>query len=393
MSDEPNPHPRPSLTEIAAVFLRLSVIAFGGPAVHIGMMEDAVVHRRKWLDRQHFLDLISAINFIPGPNSTELAIALGYVRAGLPGLAVAGACFITPAAMIVLPFAWAYVEFGSRPQMASILQGISAAVLAVVAVALVRFAKTGIRDTFTLVIAIAAMALELAILRWLPGITPEIPVLLFAALLGLLKSWRPRSQNIPMLAATPLTVFLRNPELWRMVLAFLKIGATLFGSGYVLLSYLQSGFVDSHHWLTRQQMMDALAVGQFTPGPVLTTATFIGYLLGAVKFGGGVPGGIIGAMLATIAIFLPSFIFTAMVGRLLDRVRKSPLARGALDAMNAAVVSLIAVTVVRITSTACHQWWTTAVAGGCLVVALKWKVNPTWLIIAGAIAGVVQNVR
>jgi chromate transporter len=372
-------HARHRLVEVATVFTRLGFTAFGGPAVHVGMMEDEVVTRRAWLDRRHFLDLVAAVNFIPGPNSTELAIALGAVRAGFMGLIVAGACFITPAVLIILPLAWAYVKFGRMPSVQPIMHGIGAAVLAVVVVALWRFGKTGIRNSFTIAVATGALLAELALLKWMPQVTPEIPILAMAAFAGLSKSWRPRA-NVSMLM---LPIF-ANPELWRMTAAFLKIGATLFGSGYVLLSYLQSGFVDSHGWLTRQQVLDAIAVGQFTPGPVLTTATFVGYLLGSTRFNGGVAGGIAAGLLATLAIFLPSFVFTALLGRVLNRIRTNPAARGALEAMNAAVVSLIALTTFRLAISALNDPWNIGIAVVCVILLSVWRVNSTWLILLAA---------
>jgi chromate transporter len=384
--------PRGTLGEIAAVFTRLGFTAFGGPAVHVGMMEDEVVTRRRWLDRQHFLDLIATINFIPGPNSTELAIALGRVRAGFAGLVVAGVCFITPAVLIILPLAWVYVRFGSTPQVRPAMHGVAAAVLAVVGVALWRFAKTGIHSRFTIGVAIGAVLMQLTMLRWLPHVTPEVPVLAAAALAGLMRSWRPAPAKTNVLAIVPLIDVARSPDFWRMAGIFLKIGGTLFGSGYVLLSYLQSSFIDAHPgWLTRQQVLDAIAVGQFTPGPVLTTATFVGYLLGATRVNGGTPGGVLGGVTATIAIFLPSFCFTALLGRALDHLRRSPLARASLDAMNAAVVSLIAVTTGRLARGALDDPWNWAIAIVALVALTKWKVNSTWLIVSAALVRVVVN--
>jgi chromate transporter len=381
-SNAPPPPPH-KLTEVAAVFTRLGFTAFGGPAVHIGMMEDEIVTRRRWIDRQHFLDLISAVNFIPGPNSTELAIALGAVRAGFAGLVVAGVCFITPAVLIILPLAWAYVRFGSMPRMQPVMHGLAAAVLAVVMVALVRFGKTGIRSGFTVGVAIGALVMELAILRWLPGVTPEVPVLAVAALAGLVKQLLD-SQRVRHVEVLPLLPIVHAPDFWRMVGAFLKIGGTLFGSGYVLLSYLQSNFVDSHGWLTRQQVIDAIAVGQFTPGPVLTTATFVGYLLGATTFHGGVAGGVITGVAATIAIFLPSFCFTAVLNRAIDRLRRSPAARGALDAMNAAVVALIAVVVARMAGAVLNDVWNVSTTVVCIAALTIWRINATWLILGAA---------
>ncbi len=381
---QPATLPQNRLTEISRVFLRLGFTAFGGPAVHVGMMEDEVVNRRQWLDRQHFLDLVAAVNFIPGPNSTELAISLGAIRAGFAGLIVAGVCFILPAMLIILPLAWAYVRFGGTPQMQPIMHGIAAAVLAVVATALWRFGKTGITNGFTITVATAAFVSEIAMLRWLPGITPEVPILAAAAFIGYLKSLRSQQEQLPLLSIAPLSALMSDPQTWRMICAFLKIGATLFGTGYVLLSYLQSGFVDHHHWLTRQQVLDAIAVGQFTPGPVLTTATFVGFLLGSIRFGGGTAGGIVCAVLATIAIFLPSFLFTAVLGRVIDRLRRSPQARASLDAMNAAVVALIAVATFRLAMTALNDPLNICIAVMCAAALVFSKINSTWLILVAA---------
>lgn len=423
--------PAGRVREVAQLFTLLGFTAFGGPAAHLALIEDQVVRRRKWIDRREFLHLVAAVNFIPGPNSTELAIHLGLIRAGFRGLVVAGACFILPAVLIILPLAWMYVHFGQKPQAQHALAGISACVVAIVAAALWRFARTGIKDRFSAALAtvcagaaflaerragaslqrfansphrgIAALVARLAgggahLSRALIATQPEILILAFAAIGG--AWWYGRREGrslaslplaalragLPAAAAGTVTLGL-GAGLLAMSLFFLKVGATLFGSGYVLVSYLRTGLVEQHHWLTETQLLDAVAVGQVTPGPLLTTATFIGYLLGDRTFGGGVGGGIVGALLATLAIFLPSFIFVALLGKLLPRLQRSPLVRGGLDGMNAAVVALILVVTVRLALAALHGPLTCAIAAGTLATLLIWNVNATWLILAGAAVG------
>ncbi|MEA2709471.1 MAG: chromate transporter [Phycisphaerales bacterium] len=392
-----NPSDKTSrLIEIAALFTRLGFTGFGGPAVHMAMMEDEVVTRRKWIDRQHFLDLVASVNFVPGPNSTELAIHLGYVRAGVPGLIVAGACFITPAVLIILPLAFFYVRSGTLPQLAAAMSGINACVVAIVLAAAWRFGVTSIRDGLTTLLAIVAAVIGFVGIRY-PQIQPELLALALAAIIGAIYYGRPRVtfDNIAMLALPLASSRQWWTDLAKMSLFFLKVGATLFGSGYVLVSYLQIGLVDQFHWLTKRELLDAISVGQVTPGPVLTTATFIGYVLGAQKFHGGVIGGVIGAIAATVAIFFPSFLFILALGRVLPRIRQNRFARGALDAMNAAVVALIVVVCWRLGADALARGGkpdffaiTIAVAS---LVAILWKnINATWLILASGVLGLLR---
>jgi chromate transporter len=382
---------RTSLGELAALFTRLGFTAFGGPAAHIAYMENEVVARRRWLDRQQFLDVIASINFIPGPNSTELAIHIGQLRAGFPGLLVAGVCFITPAMLIILPLAWMYVKWGSLPQAQPALQGIAAAVAGLVIFATARFAQTAIKDPFSFFLACVAALIAVIGARF-PQFQPELCALIFSAITGVL--FRQRSSRL-LAIALPITFW---KDLLRMTLSFLKIGATLFGSGYVLVSYLQSTMVDRWGWLTQQQLVDAIAVGQFTPGPLLTTATFIGYLLGHSKFAGGVPGGIIGGIVATIAIFSPAFILIALFGPLLEKLRQNPRARGALDGMNAAVVGLMAVVAVRLAFPVIYirSAHHVSLLGIIIIVATLFglwrKINATWLILAAGAIGALAHI-
>jgi len=383
------------LLEIAAVFTRLGFTGFGGPAVHMAMMEDEVVTRRQWLDRQHFLDLVASVNFVPGPNSTELAIHIGYVRAGVPGLIVAGVCFISPAVLIILPLAFFYVRSGSLPQVAAAMTGINACVVAIVAAAAWRFGVTSIRDRLTTIIAIVAAAIGFIGIRY-PQIQPELLALALAALVGAIYYGRPRVRADLAPLLLPLAA---SSTFWRdigkMSLFFLKVGATLFGSGYVLVSYLQIGLVDQFKWLDKRELLDAISVGQVTPGPVLTTATFIGYVLGAKWSGGNLLCGTIGAIVATVAIFLPSFLFILALGRVLPRIRQNRYARGALDAMNAAVVALIVVVCWRLGAAALAPQgkpdaFAIAIAVASLLAILWKNINATWLILAAGVLGVLR---
>lgn len=391
------PDRKSRLREVALLFTRLGFTAFGGPAAHLALIEDEVVQKRKWIDRQHFLDMVAAVNFVPGPNSTELAIHLGAIRAGFAGLVVAGVCFITPAMLIILPIAYFYVKSGTLPQVSAAMGGINAAVIGVIVAAMIRFARAAVIDPFTALIAIASAAAGFVCAFRFPQFQPELVILATAALLGMLYYARPKI-SAESLAGALLPML--GSDYWhdigRLCLFLLKVAATLFGSGYVLISYLQSGLVDHYHWFTRQQVLDAISVGQVTPGPLLTTATFVGYVLGAQKFGGGVMGGIIGGILATIAIFLPSFIFIALLGGMLQRIRQNRFARGALTAMNAAVVALLLVVCWKLGTAALMPGGRldviyVVVAVVSLAVLLKFNLNATWLVVGGAIVGLLRT--
>ena len=343
---DPAAPPRSRVAEVALYFTQLGFTAFGGPAAHVALMEQQLVHRRKWLDRQHFLDLVSAVNLIPGPNSTQLAISLGYLRAGWAGLVAAGVCFIVPAVLVILPVAWLYVRFGQTPHAAGALRGVNAAVLAVVAAAVFRLARTGLKDGFTRAVGVAALVLG-AVGHWKRWPLVDLAVLATAALAG--AAWYDTGRRRAAVSVAPLPLVLAASlaapaGLGLMAALFLKIGSTLYGSGYLLVPYLRANFVEAHGWLSERQLLDAVAVGQVTPGPLLTTATFVGFLLGYERFGGGLGWAVAGALLATASIFFPSFVLVAALGPFLPGVRNHPAARGALDAMNAAVVALIAVT-------------------------------------------------
>jgi chromate transporter len=384
-----------TLGEIARLFLKLGMIGFGGPAAHIALMEDEVVRRRGWLTREAFLDYVGATNLIPGPNSTELAIEIGRDRGGWPGLVVAGVSFIIPAALIVGTVAWAYARFGQLPAALAVFAGVKPVVIAIVVQALWRLARTAVKTVWLGVIAVGAIGAVAA-----GG--HELLVLLVAAVVAaLLAGVRARamddqtttvsSAGIAIAAHKPaavgaLGIALGAPtafSLWSLFAIFLKIGSVLFGSGYVLLAFLRADFVQRLGWLTERQLIDAVAVGQVTPGPVFTTATFIGYLLG------GVPG----AALATIGIFLPAFLFVAVSGPMIPRLRRSRVAGAALDGVNAASLGLMAVVTWQLGRASIVNVPTALLALGAGVLLATRRVNAAWLIVGGALAGIALGVR
>lgn len=352
------------------MFLRLGTTAFGGPAAHIAMMEDEVVARRKWVTREEFLDLVGATNLIPGPNSTELAIHLGFRRAGWPGLIVAGACFILPASLIVMALAWAYVRFGTLPEVDGVLRAVKPVVIAIAAQALWRLGRAAIKTWLLGVLAVACIVVTLL------GIN-ELAVLAVAGMLMALTKLRHAPPAVAFLPLLPLGgAGLATFSLGGLFLTFVKIGSVLFGSGYVLLAFLRADFVDRLHWLTESQLIDAVAVGQITPGPLFTTATFIGYVLA------GVPG----AVVATLGIFLPAFAFVAMSGPLIPWIRRHAGAGAFLDGVIVASLALMAVVTFQLGRASIIDVPTTiiaAVAG----VALYLKVNSLWLVLGGAVVG------
>ena len=369
---------KPVLLQVAAAFLRLGLIAFGGPAAHLALMENEFVTRRSWISRQRFLDLMGATNLIPGPNSTEMAMHIGYERAGVVGLFVAGMSFVIPAAGITMLFAWAYLQFGSLPEVQPVLVGVRPAVLAVILGALW---KLGHKAVSNWQLGCIAASVVLGVMYGLG----EVLALLAGGLLGM--------------------IFLRLPRIWTSILAmglilaepgrvlaasqyeditvaklgwfFLKVGAVLYGSGYVLVAFLEGGLVEDYGWLTQQQLLDAIAVGQFTPGPVLTAATFIGYILA----------GPAGAACATLAIFLPAIGFVWILNPLVHRLRKSPASAAFLDAINAAAVGLMAVVTLDLGQATLTTWplWVIAV---CAAAALfRGYLNAAWIVVGGGLIG------
>jgi chromate transporter len=372
--------PTDRLRELALLFLRLGTTAFGGPAAHIALMEDEVVRRRRWLTREEFLDLLGATNLIPGPNSTEMAIHVGHRRAGAAGLVVAGACFILPAAVITLAAAWAYVRVGTLPQATAVLYGIKPVVIAIVVHALWGLARTAVKTP--LLAAAAAGATALAAL----GVN-EIALLLGTGIAVVLLQRGIASRvvaigmaiaaPVPTLAAAAATTSAAAVGLGGLFLFFVKVGSVLFGSGYVLLAFLRADLVDRWRWLTEAQLLDAVAVGQMTPGPVFTTATFIGYVLG----------GLPGATLATLGIFLPAFVFVAATGPLVPRLRRSPTAGAFLDGVNVASLALLVAVTWYLGRAALVDVPTALLAAAAAVLLVRYRVNSAWLVLGGGLVG------
>ena len=373
------------LRALATLFLRLGVIAFGGPAAHIAMMRDEVVDRRRWLTDREFLDLVAATNLIPGPNSTEMAIHLGYRHGGIPGLLVAGVSFIFPAALIVGFIAWGYARYGEAPQVGWLMYGIGPVVIAIVAQAIVKLSLSAVRGAALGLTGGTVLALSIL------GVN-ELLLLAAGAVIGLALAIGPRSGAAALAgfaaavatsvsqvaaqvasAATPDLPF----TLTRLTLFFAKVGSVLFGSGYVLLAFLRADLVERWGWLTDQQLIDAITVGQVTPGPVFTTATFIGYLLG----------GWAGAALATAAIFTPGFVFVALSQPLIPKLRASRSLSGVLDGVVVASLGLMGAVAWTLARTAVVDLPTAIIAAAAAGLLLWKQPNSTWLILAGAATG------
>lgn len=363
--------------EVARVFLKLGLISFGGPAAHTAMMHDEVVRRRGWVSDEEFLDLVAASNLLPGPNSSELAIHLGWVRAGWAGMLLAGVSFMLPATLIVVAIAAGYRRLASTPEAGWLLYGIKPVVIAIVAHALLQLGRTAIRSRLTLALAVAAALLSF-------GPSHEIALLLLGGAVATAVANRHRLHP-PAIGALLATlgsaagVSAAIPfSLPILFLTFLKIGAVLYGSGYVLLAFLQADFVERLGWLTQQQLIDAVAVGQVTPGPLFTTATFIGFQLGGTS----------GALLATLGIFLPSFAFVAAATRVLPALRASPWVRPFLDGVIAASLGLMAAVTGILARASLTDAATVVIAAAALVLSFRFRVNSAWLVLAGALAGI-----
>ncbi len=368
-----------ALREVARLFLKLGCIAFGGPAAHIAMMRAEVVRRRGWMDDQRFLDLLGATNLIPGPNSTEMAIHIGHERAGWRGLVVAGTLFILPAMLIVLCLAWIYVRFGTTPAAASLMYGVKPVIIAIVAQALVSLGRAAIKNAATATVGLVAVGL------FFLGAN-EIALLLGAGLaVMLLENWR-RLRRSALSASLLLPGFVAGTSafqaaapvsLTQLFLVFLKIGSILYGSGYVLLAFLRADLVERLHWLTDRQLIDAIAIGQFTPGPVFTTATFVGYVVA----------GWTGALLATIGIFVPSFVFVALSAPLIPRLRRSRWFGSLLDGVNVASLALMAGVTWQLGRVSLIDGPTVVIALMAALLLIRFKVNSAWLVLGGALAG------
>jgi chromate transporter len=366
------------LRELALFFLRLGTTAFGGPAAHIAIMDDELVRRRHWLSREKFLDLLGASNLIPGPSSSELAIHIGYLCAGWRGLLIAGCCFILPAAVMVAALGWLYVRFGKLPATAGILYGIKPVVIAVILQALWGLGRTAVKTTFLAFVAAFSLCLSVF------GLHPLLLLLLAGgvACLPHLRTSRPSLSALPSMTiwsgglATATSFSLSS-----LFLVFLKIGAIVFGSGYVLLAFLHADLVTHRGWLTDAQLVDAVAVGQVTPGPVFTTSTFIGFILGGIR----------GAILATVGIFLPGFLLVAASGPLVPRIRKSKIASAFLDGVNVASLALMAAVTWQLGRASLVDVVTFPLTVASLIALLRFRLNSAWLVLAGAIMGLIMN--
>lgn len=392
MPDGDRARPADSLRELALFFLRLGITAFGGPAAHIAMMEDELVRRRKWLTREKFLDLLGASSIIPGPSSSELAIHIGYLRAGWAGLAVGGVCFILPAAFLVGCIAWAYVRFGHLPAVAALLYGIKPVVIAVILQALWGLGRTAVKSRLLAVAGVVCVLLA--------GARANVLVILFGtgaatAAIRALSSHREKD-NAAAHAAIPAAHGVRAalgrflpfasaagaaaaiPGMWAIFLVFLRIGSIVFGSGYVLLAFLRADLVTHRGWVTDAQLVDAVAVGQVTPGPVFTTATFLGYLLR----------GPAGALVATVGIFLPAFLLVAASGPFIPLIRRSPVAGAFLDGINVASLALMAAVSYELGRASIVDWITLSIALASVVLLLRFRVNSAWLVLGGALIGI-----
>ncbi|WP_378186321.1 chromate efflux transporter [Aquimarina sp. W85] len=366
-----------NLKEVAFVFFKLGCVAFGGPAAHIAMMEDEIVTKRRWMSRQYFLDLIGVTNLIPGPNSTEMTMHCGHERAGKLGLIIAGFCFILPATMVTLLFAYFYIHYGMLPAVAPFLIGIKPAVLAIIASAIFKLGQKAIKNYQLLLLGV------LVVIASFLGIN-EIIVLLGSGILGaIVFNSIEKKQKIFSISPILLLSFgLSKLSHLKLFLIFLKVGAVLYGSGYVLFAYLDSELVDKG-WLTRVELIDAIAVGQFTPGPVLSTATFIGYQLG----------GFCGALLATLGIFLPSFIFVLILNPLIPKLQKSIVFRHFLNSVNVAAVGVMLVVLYRMAVSTVVDWRMFVIfTAGLVVVFFYKKISVIWIVLGGAFIGyILQN--
>ncbi len=384
------------LAELALFFLRLGVTAFGGPAAHIAIMEDELVRRRKWLSREKFLDLLGASSLIPGPSSSELAIHIGYLRAGWMGLAVGGVCFILPAAILVACIAWAYVRFGHLPAVAALLYGVKPVVVAVILQALWGLSRTAVKSRLLAIAGVICVALSflganallilggtgasIACWRAFSMSRNRIRTARAGVFLLLGNNFRLKlAKVLPLAGAGAATVLV--PGMLALFLVFLKIGSVVFGSGYVLLAFLRADLVVHRAWVTDAQLVDAVAVGQVTPGPVFTTATFIGYLLR----------GPMGAVVATAGIFLPAFVLVAISGPLIPRIRRSAIAGAFLDGVNVASLALMLAVSYQLGRAAIVDWLTIGLAIASAFLLLRFRVNSAWLVLGGALAGIVAQ--
>lgn len=369
------------LKELALLFFRLGVVAFGGPPAHIAMMHDEIVTRRKWLDEQQFLDLMGATNLIPGPNSTQMALHMGYSRAGWQGMLVSGSCFILPSAFLVLLLTVLYVQYGTTNYAETLFYGIKPVIIAIVLQALYMLGKKAVKGVLTSVVALAVVA------GYFYGINEILLIFLGGLVVMLLRNYRgfPGARVFsfiaPLLGINLIALEVKEAALSTLFLTFFKIGAVLYGSGYVLLAFLEADFVNTLGWITTQQLIDVVAIGQVTPGPLFTTATSVGYLVAGFK----------GAALATVAIFLPSFFFVPLVNSVVPKLRKSLLAGAALDGVNAASLGLMAAVTIQLARVSLIDPLTIIIAVLCALALFLLRINSTWLIAGGGLVGLIYG--
>ncbi|HEY9747330.1 MAG TPA: chromate transporter [Allocoleopsis sp.] len=380
--------PQPSLIELATVFLRLGAIAFGGPAAHIALMDQEVVSRRQWMSREKLLDLLGVTNLIPGPNSTELAIHIGYERAGWRGLLVAGSCFILPAMLIVWALAAIYTRYQTVPQVSWLLYGIKPVIIAIVIQAVWNLGRKAAKDGPTVIAGVVAIA------SYLAGMNEILVLVLLGVAVMLVKNGSgrgntagafllPFSEAMAQIGTSTAAIPSASGAVSgvSVFLFFLKIGCVLYGSGYVLLAFLQRDLVERHQWLTSQQLLDAIAIGQMTPGPVFTTATFIGYLLA----------GNVGAIAGTVGIFLPAFGLVWLVNPWVTKLRQSPWASGFLDGVNVASLGLMAGVTYTLGQAALTDGVMVVVAILSAIAVFRFKINSAWLVLAGGAIGLASH--
>src|ERR1700691_599736 len=366
------------LGELALFFLRLGTTAFGGPAAHIAIMEDELVRRRKWLSREKFLDLLGASNLIPGPSSSELAIHIGYLRGGWKGLLIAGSCFILPAALMVAGLGWLYVRFGRLPAAKAILYGIKPVVIGVILQALWSLGRTAIKSTFLRFVALLSLVLSVF------GLHPLLLLLVAGAVAcaPTLKTSRLSLSFLPSVTiGSGILTTTASFSLASLFLVFLRLGATVFGSGYVLLAFVRADLVTHRGWLTDAQLVDAVAVGQVTPGPIFTTDPFIGFILGGIR----------GAVISTAGIFLPAFLLVAVSGPLVPRIRKSKPAGAFLDGVNVASLALMAAVTWELGRASLVDTLTVLLAVASSIALLRFRVNSAWLVLLGATIGLITS--
>ncbi len=380
MADTPAPA-RGNWREVAAIFLRIGLTAFGGPAAHIAIMRHELVERRKWVSEAHYLDLLGATNLIPGPNSSEMSMHLGFVRAGWIGLLAGGVAFLLPAMIIVLGIAWGYVRYGTTPAVEWLLYGIKPVTIPLIVLALWGLGRKAVKGATTALVGLVALAAHLA------GVNFVIVLLAGGAVVMLADNARPLRPGAGRALWLPLPLLgglasgsASGFSLWNMTLIFLKIGALLYGSGYVLFAYMQADLVQANGWLTEQQLLDAIAIGQFTPGPLSTSATFIGYVLG------GVPG----AVLATAGIYAPAFVAVALSNPLIPRIRRSRWAGAFLDGVNVAALALMVGVTWELGRAALVDPFTVLIGAVAAALLVRWRINSTWVVLFGAVMGLLS---